>query len=246
MLSKSDIKYIQSLSHKKFRDQEGVFVVEGLKMVDELLREHQQKVKSIYALREWYDKRNVAIPSSIQTHAVEEFELLKISSQKSPQEVLALVEISTNYIKTYNPKGVTVVLDRIQDPGNLGTIIRACDWFGVRDIVCSQDTVDVFNPKVVQSAMGSMMRVNVYYTELLAFIHANSNIPVFAAVLGGTSIHEIEFNHPCMLIIGNESTGVSSEILKFNPRQISIPKIGNAESLNAAVATSIILSACIK
>ena len=246
MLSKSDIKYIQSLSHKKFRDQEGVFIVEGLKMVAELLKENKQQVQRIYAVKEWFDLHQSDLHPSTQVYMLEAFELLKISSQKSPQQVLALVDISQHDIKSYIPKGITVLLDRIQDPGNLGTIIRACDWFGVKDIVCSHDTVDVFNPKVVQSAMGSMMRVHVYYTELNDFIRAQEGVPCYAAVLGGTSIHEVAFTQPGMLIIGNESTGISSEILQFNPLQISIPKIGKAESLNAAVAASIILSVCTK
>jgi TrmH family RNA methyltransferase len=246
MLSKSDIKYIQSLSHKKFRDQEGLFIVEGLKMVDELLKEHQQKVRKIFAVREWLDKHQTDIHASISTQAVEEFELLKISSQKTPHQVLALVEIPLNPIKSYKPTGLTLVLDRIQDPGNLGTIIRTCDWFGVTEIVCSADTVDVFNSKVVQSAMGSILRVHVYYTELTDFIRLHKDMPSYAAVLGGTSIHEIDVKQPAFLIIGNESTGISNELLQLNPFQISIPKIGKAESLNAAVAASIILSACMK
>jgi TrmH family RNA methyltransferase len=177
---------------------------------------------------------------------VEEFELLKISSQKTPHQVLALVEIPLNPIKSYKPTGLTLVLDRIQDPGNLGTIIRTCDWFGVTEIVCSADTVDVFNSKVVQSAMGSILRVHVYYTELTDFIRLHKDMPSYAAVLGGTSIHEIDVKQPAFLIIGNESTGISNELLQLNPFQISIPKIGKAESLNAAVAASIILSACMK
>lgn len=246
MLSKSDIKYIQSLSHKKFRDQEGLFIVEGLKMVAELLKENQQQVKKIYAVKEWLDIHQADLHASTQVHILEAFELQKISGQKTPQQVLALVRIPKHDIKSYFPQNMTVLLDRIQDPGNLGTIIRACDWFGVKDIVCSHDTVDVFNPKVVQSAMGSMMRVHVYYMELTDFIRAHKEIPMFAAVLGGKSIYDVTFSQPGMLIIGNESTGISAEVLQLNPLLVSIPKIGKAESLNAAVAASIILSVCTK
>jgi TrmH family RNA methyltransferase len=215
-------------------------------MVAELLKENQQQIKRIYAVKEWIDVHQSDIHPTTQVHTLEAFELLKISGQKAPQQVLALVEIPQHDIKSYIPKGMTVLLDRIQDPGNLGTIIRACDWFGVRNIVCSQDTVDVFNPKVVQSAMGSIMRVQVYYTGLSDFMLAHEGIPCYAAVLGGTSIHEVAFTDPGMLIIGNESTGISSEVLQLKPLQISIPKIGKAESLNAAVAASIILSVCAK
>ncbi|MEY2595915.1 MAG: hypothetical protein RI965_1187 [Bacteroidota bacterium] len=242
MLSKSDIKYIQSLSHKKFREQEQLFPVEGVKMVEELLKEAHQAIKKLYAVKEWEFIHKQSIPSDIAICVIEDFELQKISSQKTPQQVIALVELPKIDIKTQIFNGVSIVLDHIQDPGNLGTIIRACDWFGIKNIICSPDTVDVFNAKVVQSAMGSILRVNVFYTALTDFLSKHADFPVYAAVLNGISIHEASIASNCFIVIGNESVGISDEILALTNQCITIPKHGKAESLNAAIATSIILS----
>lgn len=242
MLSKPDIKYIQSLSHKKFREQEKLFPVEGVKMVDELLKEAKQAIKKIYAVKEWESIYKESIPSDITICVIEDFELQKISSQKTPQQVIALVELPQIDIKTQIFNGVTIVLDHIQDPGNLGTIIRTCDWFGIINIICSPDTVDAFNAKVVQSAMGSILRVNVFYTEITDFLNMHSDFPVYSAVLNGISIHEVSIVPNCFIVIGNESVGISDEILSLTNQRITIPKYGKAESLNAAIATSIILS----
>jgi TrmH family RNA methyltransferase len=143
-------------------------------------------------------------------------------------------------------KGVTVVLDQLQDPGNLGTILRTCDWFGVTNIVCSTDTVDAFNHKTVQSAKGSLLRLNISYTDLCAFLSNQKHLPIYAAVLGGHSIHEVRFQQPAILVIGNEANGISNEVIKMATDKITIPKIGKAESLNAAIATAIILSNMVK
>ena len=242
MLSKSEIKYIQSLSHKKFREQEQLFLVEGVKMVDELLKDPPNQVKTIYALDEWVASNKHLISSNIELKIIKEFELEKISSQKHPQEVIALVAIPENTIQSQPFMGVTVLLDHIQDPGNLGTIIRTCDWFGVKNIVCTVDTVDAFNPKVVQSAMGSILRVNVFYTDLIDFIKSHVSTPVYSAVLDGTSIHNVSIDQDCFVVIGNESVGVSEAILKLTAKKISIPRIGKAESLNAAIATAVMLA----
>ena len=242
MLSKSDIKYIQSLSHKKFREQEQLFPVEGLKMVDELLKEGNFAVKKIYAVKEWEEIHKFSIPSGIALSVIEDFELQKISSQKTPQQVIALVRLPKIDIKTQNFNGVTIVLDHIQDPGNLGTIIRTCDWFGINNIICSPDTVDAFNAKVVQSAMGSILRVNIFYTSLVDFLRMYADFPIYSAVLNGISIHEVSFSSNSFIVIGNESVGISDEILALTHQQITVPKLGKAESLNAAVATAVILS----
>jgi TrmH family RNA methyltransferase len=142
--------------------------------------------------------------------------------------------------------GLTVVLDQVQDPGNLGTIIRTCDWFGVKNIVCSPDTVDAFNHKTVQSAKGSLLRLNIYYTDLITFLSYQKDIPIYAAVLGGRSIHEVSFQQPAILVIGNEANGISNEVINVATEKITIPKIGKAESLNAAISTAIILSNMVK
>jgi TrmH family RNA methyltransferase len=242
MLSKSDIKYIQSLSHKKFREQEQLFPLEGVKMVDELLQEANHAVKKIYAIKDWVSLHIKSIPANVTIQVIEDFELQKLSSQKTPQQVIALVELPQNDIKKQLFDGVTIVLDHIQDPGNLGTIIRTCDWFGIKNIICSPDTVDAFNAKVVQSAMGSILRVNIFYTELTDFFRKHADIPVYSAVLNGISIHKASIASRCFVVIGNESVGISDEILALTSQSITIPKHGKAESLNAAIATSIILS----
>ncbi|MEY2587170.1 MAG: hypothetical protein RLY11_1019 [Bacteroidota bacterium] len=246
MLSKSEIKYIQSLSHKKFREEEGLFLVEGVKMVEELIKDHLELIDKIYAIDEWIQLHPAPFPSNVKVIRLEDFELSKISSQQTPQQVLALVRLPDNTIKKYQPTGITLVLDQLQDPGNLGTIIRTCDWFGVNAIVCSPKTVDVFNPKVVQSAMGSVLRVPVYYTDLINFFHQNDKIARYNAVLNGESIYTCKWIQPCFIIIGNESVGISKSIMELKSTNISIPKKGNAESLNAAVAASVILSAIVR
>jgi TrmH family RNA methyltransferase len=174
---------------------------------------------------------------------LEGFELDKISSLQSPNEVLALVHVPQPPISDFVPKGITVVLDQVQDPGNLGTIIRSCDWFGVENIICSTDTVDAYNSKVVQSAKGSLLRPNIYFTSLESFLSGLPPMPVYAAVLDGESIGQVVFEMPCLLLIGNESQGLSSAVRAFATKTITIPRKGKAESLNAAVATAVILSA---
>jgi TrmH family RNA methyltransferase len=141
---------------------------------------------------------------------------------------------------------LTLVLDQIQDPGNLGTIIRTCDWFGIQNIVCSSDTVDAYNPKTVQSAKGSLLRMNILYADLVTHLSSNKGVPVFAAALEGVSIHEINVQAPAIIVIGNEANGISKKVMAFATHKITIPKIGKAESLNAGIATAIILSNIIK
>ena len=243
LISKSDIKYIQSLAHKKFRDEECLFIVEGVKMVEELILSASDNIDRIFATKSWVQRQ---IPTSIineLTVVIEEHELAKISQLKTPNEVLALVKFP-KFQKEYRiDKVLTLVLDQIQDPGNLGTIIRTCDWFGVNQIICSLDTVDIYNPKVIQSAMGSIMHVEVLYRSLPIFLSTVKDIPIYAAVLNGKSIHDIAVAKPSLLLIGNESNGISKEVLAFATEKITIPKLGQAESLNAAIASGIILTA---
>lgn len=243
MIAKAEIKYIQSLAHKKFREGEGLFVVEGVKMVKELIEEHPAAIKKIYALESWSVQYASSLPLGVDMQVLEGFELDKISSLQSPNEVLALVHVPQPPISDFVPKGITVVLDQVQDPGNLGTIIRSCDWFGVENIICSTDTVDAYNSKVVQSAKGSLLRPNIYFTSLESFLSKLPPMPVYAAVLDGESIGKTVFETPCLLLIGNESQGLSSAVRAFATKTITIPRKGKAESLNAAVAAAVILSA---
>ena len=246
MISKSDIKYIQSLAHKKFRDEERLFIVEGVKMVEELISSASDNIDRVFATKNWVERQ---LPNSVVTKltvVIEEHELAKISQHKTPNEVLALVKFP-KFQNDYNTDNkLTLVLDQIQDPGNLGTIIRTCDWFGINQIVCSLDTVDNYNPKVIQSAMGSILHIEVIYRSLPTFLSTVQDIPIYAAVLNGKSIHDIAIAKPSLLLIGNESNGISKEVLAFATEKITIPKLGQAESLNAAIASGIIISALLK
>jgi TrmH family RNA methyltransferase len=246
LISKSDIKYIQSLAHKKFRDEERLFIVEGVKMVEELISSASDNIDRVFATKNWVERQ---LPNTVVnklTVVIEEHELAKISQHKTPNEVLALVKFP-KFQNEYNTDNkLTLVLDQIQDPGNLGTIIRTCDWFGINQIVCSLDTVDNYNPKVIQSAMGSILHVEVIYRSLPTFLSTVQDIPIYAAVLNGKSIHDIAIAKPSLLLIGNESNGISKEVLAFATEKITIPKLGQAESLNAAIASGIIISALLK
>jgi TrmH family RNA methyltransferase len=243
MIAKAEVKYIQSLAHKKFREGEGLFIVEGVKMVQELIEEKPTAIKKIFAIDAWSRQYASSVPPAIDLQLIEDFELEKISFLQAPNEVLAIVQIPQLPISGFVPKGITVVLDQVQDPGNLGTIIRSCDWFGVENIICSIDTADAYNPKVVQSAKGSLLRPTIYYTSLEEFLSLLPKMPVYAAVLDGESIGQTVFETPCLLLIGNESKGLSSSIRAFATKDITIPRKGKAESLNAGIAAAVILSA---
>jgi RNA methyltransferase, TrmH family len=240
MISKNEIKYIQSLFQKKTRDEEGVFIAEGTKLINEVL-ESDIVIKKIYAVEEWLTEHN-------QQHnaiKVEPEELKKISNQSTPNQVLAIVEKKKLTSEPSLKNKITLVLDGIQDPGNLGTIIRISDWFDIDQIVASTDTADLYNSKVVQSTMGSFIRVKVWYKDLTTWL-GKSNVPVYGALLNGANIYHLKPIEEGLLVIGNESNGISENILPFIQHTITIPKKGFAESLNAAVATGIILSHLIK
>ena len=238
MITKNQVKYIQSLSHKKFRDEEGLFVAEGPKIVAELLGMPHIRTKELYGTQEWYasqperasDKQYIEISVS---------ELERISFLKTPNQVLGIFYKPDLVIE---PGSWQILLDGIQDPGNLGTIIRIADWFGVQQIICSQDCADAFNPKVVQSTMASIGRVEIFYTDLVEYVRTHSHRHFYAATLEGTPLRDIKAHGPSGLVIGNESMGIRSELKNELKYFVTIPRMGDAESLNAAVATGIILS----
>ena len=237
MLSKNEVKSIQSLCHKKQRQQEGLFVAEGVKLVEEIIQS-DYRVKKIFSTDKWYSE-NTHLNAIISI--VSEDELKRISSLQTPNQVLAIVY--QPIITTISLLGnqLTLVLDGIQDPGNMGTIIRNADWFGISQIICSHNTVELYNPKVIQGTMGSFLRVKVSYVDLVPLLK-NTNIPVYGALLDGESIYAVQKPKEGIILIGNEGQGISKELLPFISNPITIPKIGGAESLNAAVATGIILS----
>lgn len=235
MLSRNEVKYIQSLYHKKNRNNEDVFIAEGAKIVHEILHS-DFKIKNIYALKEWLSQNN-NVENAIE---INEDELKRISNLETPGKVLAVVyKRELNQIPDLKNK-ITLVLDGIQDPGNLGTIIRTANWFGVKNIIASNDTADMYNPKVIQASMGAFTDVNIFYTDLKSFLSVNK-ILVCGAVLEGENISATKNLNECLVIIGNEGKGIRAEIFPFIQKKISIPKFGNAESLNAAVAAGIIL-----
>lgn len=239
MLSKSQVKYIQSLGHKKFRDETGLFIAEGPKTVQELISEMPQNIVTVYAVEKWINE-NIKLDISQDFVKVDEVELERISQLPAPNQVVAMVKkFKIERIDTAGQ--LTIALDTIQDPGNLGTIIRTADWFGIKQIVASHESADVYNPKVVQSTMGSIARVSVMYTDLKEWLK-KQNVKIMAAALDGKNINEIGKITEGVLVIGNESKGIDAGIMKLATEKITIPKTGKAESLNAAIATGIILS----
>lgn len=240
MLVKTQVKYIQSLSQKKLRDEEGVFVAEGPKIIEELLAAGNTDLVQLYAESSWIEKHPSLPQNSVQT--VSSGELERISFLQTPHQVLGI------FRKPVFPTGLTLrnkislMLDTIQDPGNLGTIVRCADWFGISTVICSRDSADVFNPKVVQSTMAGIARVRVLYEDLPSFLQTHADIPVYAATLNGTSLPKVGQLQEGILLIGNESKGISEELLEMSRHKITIPRVGKAESLNAAVAAGIILS----
>ncbi len=241
MLSKAQISLITSLQHKKFRKQHGLFIVEGVKSVLEFLSSDYQ-VHSLYTTAEARTKMG-NLPQKLKCITITTAEIQKISVLTNPQGVLALVHLPT--VESFDwallRQQHNLLLDDIQDPGNLGTIIRTAEWFGINHIVCSMGTVDAFNPKVVQATMGSLARVKISYTPLAGFID-QSEMPTFGALLEGKSIYKTDFGNAGLIIMGNEGNGISDEIVEKIDHPITIPRIGQAESLNVAVASTIFCS----
>jgi len=237
MLSKNEVKYIQSLGHKKQRSEAGVFIAEGPKMVSELFQLVPQQVEKIYALEAWAAQQDSLHNAPVQVVSPQELE--RISGLATPNQVLAVVKQFSSV--TPRQFAIALYLDGIQDPGNFGTIIRIADWFGVQHVVCSEGCADMYNPKVVQATMASIARVNVYYDEQKSWLKQQQGA-VLAATLEGEPLYNFRPVTQCVLVIGNESKGISSEAMACTTTSITIPKRGAAESLNAAVATGILLS----
>lgn len=240
MLSKTIVKYIQSLNHKKFRDEYGVFIAEGPKVAEELLLSKIFKCKMLCAEKSWMGENKELAGAAEQFFEITASELKRISQLQTPNQVLAVFykkEMDTVAVKG----NLSLMLDDLQDPGNMGSIIRTADWFGIKNIICSNECVDCYNPKVVQASMGSLARVNIIYTVLENFIK-KSTVPVFAATLSGENIFSFKKKSEGIILIGNESKGIKKELSALSEKQITIPKLGDAESLNAAVACGIILS----
>jgi TrmH family RNA methyltransferase len=236
MVSKNQIKLITSLQQKKYRKQEQLFFVEGVKGVQELL-------DSNFELHELFTTKSdfMAIDTS-KVHTITESELRKISVLTTPNSCLAVFRIPKAI--AYEQKGLIIALDDVRDPGNLGTIIRLCDWFGVKTLFCSEESVDVYNPKVVQATMGSISRVNVVYGNLEQFL-TDAKLPVFGTFMDGATIYKEKLPTEGIIVMGNEANGISKPIENLVSKRIAIPRFGDlraTESLNVATATAIILS----
>lgn len=245
MLSKNDIKNIKSLEHKKFRDEKRLFVAEGHKLVGELLGVFRCIL--LAATDEWLDSHN-RIPAE-RIEKVTPDELKRASLLRSPQDVLAVfcMPDDNGTIKQAAAKNLALALDDVQDPGNLGTIIRIADWFGIKDIFCSNGTADVFNPKAVQATMGALSRVKIHYTDLVKEISSlPAGIPVYGTYLDGETIYDTELSGNGIIIMGNEGNGISKEVGKTVNRKLYIPNwpagAATSESLNVAIATAIVCS----
>ena len=236
MLSKNEIKDIQSLGHKKFRDESKLFVAEGAKIVNELIERIPDQMIRLYATGEWIKTCGT---DKLDIKEISEIELGKISFLHTPNQVLAIIKKFE--FKQPVAYSLLLYLDTIQDPGNLGTIIRTADWFGVKHVVCSPGCADLYNAKTIQSTMASIANVSVYLDTDGLWLQ-DQKMTVFATGLKGKSIYEIPNANQGIIVIGNESRGIAPERLKWANEHITIPKLGLAESLNAAVAAGIILS----
>ncbi|MEP7252619.1 MAG: RNA methyltransferase [Ginsengibacter sp.] len=243
MLTKKIVKYIQSLSQKKLRDKEDAFIAEGPKVVEEFLLSGVFDCKIICADPAWLLTNDQLLKKSFgEIYESDEDSLKKISLLKTANKVVGVFnkrEVKNDLL--FDNK-ITLLLDDISDPGNMGSIIRIADWFAVANIVCSDNCVDCYNPKVVQATMGSLGRVNIIYTDIKVFLLNQRSINVYAATLSGTKLAKVGTVKEGFILIGNESRGISEELLSLSKNHITIPRYGNAESLNAAVATGIILS----
>ena len=240
MLVKLKIKYIQSLGQKKFRDEEQVFIAEGPKIVKELLESDNADIKELFAVKEWIDE-NKDLTDRAEVIEITEAELERISQLTTANKVLALVRQFDEPKKIITKDKIVLALDMIQDPGNFGTIIRIADWFGIDQVVCNHGCADIYNPKVVQATMGSIARISVLYTDLEKWLK-ETNSSIYVTTLDGQDMASVKKIKEGIIVIGNESKGISAEILQLAKTKLSISKKGKAESLNAAVATGIILS----
>lgn len=236
MVSKNQMKFIKSLQSKKYRYENKLFIAEGVKVIQELL-ESNFELHHLYVTEAIFEK----VPNSLKT-VVSEQEMKNITALSTPSSCLAIFNFSKE--ESFVEEGLIVALDAIRDPGNLGTIIRLCDWFGIRQLLCSAETVDIYNPKVVQATMGSLARVAIKYVDLENII-AKSSLPVFGTFMDGEVVYKQDLPSQGIIVFGNESNGISNDLEKLITNRITIPRFGaiqQTESLNVATATAIILS----
>jgi RNA methyltransferase, TrmH family len=239
MLSKSELSFIKSLHQKKFRKEHHLFLAEGIKSVMEFLNSGYG-IETIYCIEALVPNLN-NISRKIKLVTINEAELQKITALTTPQGVLAIIQIpeETQIGPESFSNTITLMLDNIQDPGNLGTIIRTADWFGFDRVICSPDCVEAYNPKVVQATMGSLSRIKIVYADLVELLK-EIKVPVYGALLNGTSVYTADFQNEGIILLGNEGNGLSVNVLPFITHPITIPRFGGAESLNVAISAGII------
>lgn len=238
MISKQQVKYVKSLKLKKYRKKASTFLVEGAKNVCELL-DSDYDVQSLFVTEKFLDEFPHQRISEIEYTVCNEKELNDLGTFKTNEYALAVAKMKSPPLDILSDD-LILALDDVSDPGNLGTIIRIADWFGIKSIMASTDTADFYNPKVINSSMGSFTRVDVHYTELQDFLNLNATHKVYGALLNGEDIHNVKIDKPAILLMGNESNGIRNSLLKMIDKKITIPRIGRAESLNVAVSTAII------
>lgn len=254
MLPKSLIKIIKSLKYKKFRELNGLFVAEGEKIVNDLITRYTETkslflIHSVLATSDWYKNNKLLPGKAFDLVEITEDELKRISLLTTPNKVLALVKIPDYPLEeNFAEDNLSLVLDDIQDPGNLGTIIRIAYWFGITNIICSENSVDLYNPKTVQSTMGSLWSVRIFYRELKPFLrhyYENTDVPVIGTFLSGSNIYSMEAVRSGMIVLGNEAHGISKELEPYIRSRISIPPFSDKhrpDSINVAQAAAIICS----
>ncbi len=243
MLSKNKAAFIQSLALKKFRDEHQCFVAEGTRLISDI--HHNFRCRMIVATQKWVDEH--PLPMGQEQIITDEKTFQRVSRQKQPQGILAVYEMrKTNFDAKVVDTELVMALDNIQDPGNMGTLLRVADWFGIRQVVCSHGTADVYNPKTVQATMGALARVDVHYLDLPQFLQTLTNTPVYGTFLDGESIYESPLSTNGIIIMGNEGNGIAPEIEKLVTSKLLIPSFpkneATSESLNVGVAAAVICS----
>lgn len=235
MVSKNQIKLINSLQQKKYRKLHNLFIAEGKKVIQEL-------IDANFSLEHLFVTKENLFDSKYNFELISDNDLKKISALTTANDCLAVFKIKE--VNSHSSSGLELALDNIKDPGNMGTIIRLCDWFGISKIVCTEETVDIYNPKVVQATMGSLARVEVLYTNLANYLKT-TDLEIFGTFMEGTNIYKTELPSKGIIVMGNEANGISTEIENLVTQKISIPRFGSlqqTESLNVATATAVILS----
>ena len=242
MIGKNTIKWVHSLEMKKNRKREGLFVAEGPKVVGDLLSRF--RLHSVFATDEWTGGDSIG--ADVRVERVDDDTLRRLSFLQHPQQVVAVMEMNKEEKVEVDADRLTIMLDGVQDPGNLGTIIRIADWFGIDSIICSPDTADAYNPKVVQATMGSLGRVSVTYSPLVPLLSSlPAEMPIYGTLLDGKDIYQKELTRHGVIIMGNEGNGISDEVRAMVTHPLLIPRFRqgeSAESLNVAVATAITCS----